>query len=56
MGLQRWVGVAIFVGLLILFWVIGALAVKRGGTGSRIVAFFTGSDNRLSLSRLQAFL
>lgn len=56
MRLQIWVGVLLFFGLPIVLWAIGTAAVKRQGIGARIVAFIAGSDNRLSLSRLQAFL
>lgn len=38
-----------------MLWSIGALAVKRRPLSARIFAFVAGSDNRLSLSRLQAF-
>lgn len=55
MGLQKWVGVAIFFGVPVVLWLIGT-AAARSGVGARIVAFFAGGDNRLSLSRLQAFL
>lgn len=56
MGQQRWIGLLLFFGLPIFLWAVGTVAVKRRGVGARIVAFIAGSDNRLSLSRLQAFL
>lgn len=37
-------------------WAIGALANRGHGPAAKILGFTVGSDNRLSLSRLQAFL
>ncbi|HEV2383264.1 MAG TPA: hypothetical protein VG206_26150 [Terriglobia bacterium] len=37
-------------------WVLGALANRGHGPTAKILGFTVGSDNRLSLSRLQAFL
>lgn len=56
MGLQTWVGYFIFFGVPLLLWALGTAAIRRRGLGARAVAFISGSDNRLSLSRLQAFL
>ena len=49
-------GYLVFFSVPILLWVIGALAVKRRSGAARAFAFIAGSDNRLSLSRFQAFL
>lgn len=56
MGLSKWAGWGIFIGAPIVLWLLGTVAVRCRGVGARVVAFFAGSDNRLSLSRLQAFL
>ncbi len=40
----------------ILLWLIVSLSIRRGESWSaKLLAFIAGSDNRLSLSRLQAF-
>jgi hypothetical protein len=39
-----------------LIWLLGALANKGHGFSTKALGFVVGSDNRLSLSRLQAFL
>src|ERR1700734_973821 len=39
----------------ISLWLFGAVAVRRRPLLARLVVFIAGSDNRLSLSRLQAF-
>jgi hypothetical protein len=44
-----------FVAIPTFLWLLGALAVRRRPFPARLAAFVAGSDNRLSLSRLQAF-
>ena len=55
MNLPRCVGFLVFFFLPILLWLTVAAAVKRRGPKARLFALIAGSDNRLSLSRLQAF-
>jgi Ca2+/Na+ antiporter len=55
MNLPRWVGYLVFFLLPIFLWLLVAAAVKRKGVKARAYALIAGSDNRLSLSRLQAF-
>jgi hypothetical protein len=50
-----WLGYLIFFLVPIVLWMIGVAVVKRPGFEARAFAFVAGSDNRLSLSRLQAF-
>jgi hypothetical protein len=50
------VGFLLFFGVPIALWLIGIMAVRRRGFEARAFAFVAGGDNRLSLSRLQAFL
>ncbi len=38
-----------------LIWLLGALANRGHGPSAKALSFIVGSDNRLSLSRLQAF-
>ena len=56
MNLPNWTGYLVFFLLPILLWAIGAAVVRRKGFEARVLAFVAGSDNRLSLSRLQAFI
>lgn len=49
-------GWSVFFGVPLLLWLIGAGAALRKGRNSPFLAYVAGSDNRLSLSRLQAFL
>src|ERR1051325_6598537 len=50
----RLFGYLVFFLLPLLLWLIATAAVKRNGLGARLFAFIAGSDNRLSMSRLQA--
>ena len=50
-----WLGYLIFFLVPFVLWMIGVAIVKRPGFEARAFAFVAGSDNRLSLSRLQAF-
>src|SRR5216684_3450105 len=51
------IGWIIFFGVPGTLWLLGAI-VNRGqrSRAARVFAFMVGTDNRLSLSRLQAFL
>lgn len=48
-------GVLLFFLVPTILWLIGVLFIKRPKLSDKLVAFIAGSDNRLSLSRLQAF-
>lgn len=56
MGWAIAVGHVLFVAVPIALWLLTILAGWRLGAGAPLLAFITGSDNRLSVSRLQAFL
>ena len=56
MRLAVWAGRVLFFAVPAVLWLIGTAAAKRKGLESPLLAFIGGSDNRLSLSRLQAFL
>ena len=56
MGLPVWSGYLVFFGVPFVLWLIGAATVKERGFQARAFALLAGSDHRLSLSRLQAFL
>jgi hypothetical protein len=56
MNWPKWTGYLVFFLLPILLWLIGVAVVRRKGFEARAFAFVAGSDNRLSLSRLQAFI
>jgi hypothetical protein len=49
-------GVVLFFLVPIILWLIGVLFIKRPEFTDKLVAYIAGSDNRLSLSRLQAFV
>lgn len=49
-------GVLLFFLVPVTLWLVGVLFVKRPKFSDKLVAFVAGSDNRLSLSRLQAFV
>src|SRR4051812_15768867 len=55
MGLQSHWGYICFFGIPLLLWAFGAYAAQRRPLSARVFAFIAGSDNRLSLSRMQAF-
>src|ERR1041384_2876311 len=55
MNLPEWFGYLVFFLLPILLWLLVAAIVRRKGFKERAFALIAGSDNRLSLSRLQAF-
>lgn len=55
MELPMLVGYIVFIGVPLLLWLTGVAAVKRRPMIARFCAFMAGSDNRLSLSRIQAF-
>lgn len=52
------VGVAwlVFIGVPGLLWLLGALANRGHGFWAGVLGFAVGTDNRLSVSRVQAFL
>lgn len=56
MRLAVWTGWVLFFAVPAVLWLIGTAAAKRKGLNSPLLAFIGGSDSRLSLSRLQAFL
>ena len=49
-------GVALFFLIPLLLWFIGIAFIRRSRAWDKFFVFVAGSDNRLSLSRLQAFL
>lgn len=51
----NWKGALFFFLVPLWLWAIGTLFIKRNEFTAKIFAFIAGSDNRLSLSRLQAF-
>jgi hypothetical protein len=55
MELAQYWGYLLFFAVPILLWLIGALAVKRRPLIVRLLSVIAGDDNRLSLSRAQAF-
>src|SRR5262245_13206264 len=55
MNLPIELGYAAFFLVPLLLWGIAILATKRKGSGARAFTIIAGSDNRLSLARLQAF-
>lgn len=56
MGLDEKYGWLVFLLVFFVIWLIGALAPLRMHRKYPFWAYIAGSDNRLSLSRLQAFL
>ncbi len=56
MGLDLSWGTWVFFGVPLVLWILGAGAAFRKGRNSPFFAYIAGSDHRLSLSRLQAFL
>jgi hypothetical protein len=54
MNLPIELGYAAFFLIPLLLWGIAILATKRNGSGARAFSIIAGSDNRLSLARLQA--
>jgi hypothetical protein len=54
--MTRLIGALVFFLVPILLWLLGTAAIRRKGWQARVFAFVAGSDNRLSLSRLQAFI
>ena len=55
MNLQVWTGYWFFFLIPIALWFIGASFIRRKEFSAKYLAFVAGGDNRLSLSRLQAF-
>jgi Ca2+/Na+ antiporter len=55
MNLPIWVGYLVFFLLPTFLWLLVVAGAKRKGVKARAWAVIAGSDNRLSLSRLQAF-
>ncbi len=55
MNLPEYTGYLVFFLLPIFLWLFVAAIVRRKGFKERAFALIAGSDNRLSLSRLQAF-
>jgi hypothetical protein len=55
MNLPRYWGYILFFAVPIVLWLIGVIAIKRRPLVVRLLSVVAGSDNRLSLSRLQAF-
>src|SRR5205807_4486585 len=56
MGIDIKYGWLVFFGVPLLLWLIGAGAASKKARNSPFFAYIAGSDHRLSLSRLQAFL
>ena len=56
MNLSKSWGYLLFFAIPAFLWLAGMIAVKRRPFAARLFAFVAGSDNRLSLSRLQAFV
>jgi len=56
MGIDIKYGWLVFFGVPLLLWLIGAGAAFKKARNSPFFAYIAGSDHRLSLSRLQAFL
>ncbi|MBI1761946.1 MAG: hypothetical protein HYR56_10970 [Acidobacteria bacterium] len=54
MGAPVILGKAAFFLVPLLLWAVAAFATKQKGLGVRAFAFIAGSDNRLSLAKLQA--
>lgn len=54
MNTDKLLGGVVFVLVPLLLWGIASMVSKRKGPTARVFAFMAGSDNRLSLSRLQA--
>lgn len=52
----QWKGILFFLLVPLWLWAVGTLFINRNELTSKIFAFLAGSDNRLSLSRFQAFL
>ena len=50
------IGWIVFFGVPGILWLLGAIVNRGHGFAARILGFTVGTDNRLSLSRLQAFL
>lgn len=48
-------GTMIFIAVPAALWLLGAFANRGHGLAARLLGFTVGTDNRLSLSRLQAF-
>lgn len=48
-------GVLLFFLVPIVLWMIGIAFIRRKSLSAKVFAFISGSDNRLSLSKLQAF-
>lgn len=55
MGLSNAWGYFLFFAIPLALWTVGILSVRRRPFVARLFAFVAGGDNRLSLSRLQAF-
>ena len=55
MDLPTYWGYLLFFAVPVVLWLIGALAIKRRPLIVRLLSLIAGDDNRLSLSRLQAF-
>src|SRR5262249_28082739 len=54
MNWPKSLGYVVFFIVPLILWGIAAMATKRRGPGARAFAIVAGSDNRLSLARLQA--
>jgi hypothetical protein len=50
------IGWLLFVGVPAVLWILGAWANRGHGIVAKILGFAVGTDNRLSLSRIQAFV
>jgi hypothetical protein len=55
MGLPTIWGYICFCGIPLVLWAFGSYAAQRRPLSARVFIFIAGSDNRLSLSRMQAF-
>jgi len=51
-----WAGWIVFILVPGLIWLLGATANRGHGPSAKALGFIVGSDGRLSLSRLQAFI
>ncbi len=49
-------GALLFFLVPVVIWLIGTIFIKRPKISDKLLAFIAGGDNRLSLSRLQAFM
>jgi hypothetical protein len=56
MGLQQTWGIVVFFAVPLILWLIGAIAARRLGRDHALLVVISGTDGRLSVSRLQALL